>query len=912
VSAPSFWAHSGCFPHIAVIPAVHATTAFADIYFCASHLPTLEPPVETSISASKEIPVSEPALGANSTHNEEAFSSNNQISAADTAAAPEVSANDAAPEASTHPAPLAVSDMLVTPTQESPASEPPQKPPILAEANPETSMASAAPVAPADEMDVDAPGALPSEIVEPLDAPAAEKAVEAASAPAPESTAVKAGPGSNSEAVPAPSTDQTAEPMPHLTNQTLPSLSEAVQAPSQGALGADDLEMEDATTQPNLGSSLDAPANDTQVTVPDDIQPDSLKDVPLEPQSMSNLAIDGSQGDATATAETSLTEAPRSPAKISREREEDEAEEPAAKRTKVEDDVPTDGTHAAESQHMEVDSAPVRDPLLFKEDGAPKSLVDPTLDSQPITPYQNRHLRTVLALVKKTKAGLNFKLPVATLWPGFAAQYLEKIKNPIDLSVMEQKLRAEKHEDGYATMGEFKADIDLLVQNCVTFNGADHEIVQTANSVKDTIYMKMAPLPAAETPKPEKKESKHHPSRHNEARAASQPKQPAKPQGASTAAQEKSAARRQSRGGVASPAEKSAPANLAIEAQTFAVPATGIPLIRRGSAKGDNDRPKRPVHPPKNRDFTFEPKKKRKLPPEQRFLEEVLNELMKSKYQAFNAPFLKPVDAVALHIPEYHKVVDKPMDLETIQMKLQEGFYAGNSGPRKFEADFRQIVRNSVIFNGEEHEVTVLVRKLEELFDQELAKRDLYMAKHNPAASGSASAHASPVKDDDSESDDDGDADEPDPDEAKDQATLDIMTKNLTDAQAKLNEAMSERQPDIRIIELQQNIIGMIQKNIVEHKMKMAQRETSKPKAKSKPKASRAKKAAAGGAGTKRAAGGAKKAGGAAKKTAKKIMGEVEKQIIAAGINDLDGGALERAIEIIKGDTSQTVSSPLC
>lgn len=36
-------------------------------------------------------------------------------------------------------------------------------------------------------------------------------------------------------------------------------------------------------------------------------------------------------------------------------------------------------------------------------------------------------------------------------------------------------------------------------------------------------------------------------------------------------------------------------------------------------------------------------------------------------------PFLKPVDPVALQLPDYLNIIKKPMDLETIQTKLETG-----------------------------------------------------------------------------------------------------------------------------------------------------------------------------------------------------------------------------------------------
>ena len=36
-------------------------------------------------------------------------------------------------------------------------------------------------------------------------------------------------------------------------------------------------------------------------------------------------------------------------------------------------------------------------------------------------------------------------------------------------------------------------------------------------------------------------------------------------------------------------------------------------------------------------------------------------------------PFLRPVDAVALNLPDYHDIVKEPMDLNTVERNLRSG-----------------------------------------------------------------------------------------------------------------------------------------------------------------------------------------------------------------------------------------------
>nr|GAT47895.1 bromodomain-containing protein [Mycena chlorophos] len=92
-------------------------------------------------------------------------------------------------------------------------------------------------------------------------------------------------------------------------------------------------------------------------------------------------------------------------------------------------------------------------------------------------------------------------------------------------------------------------------------------------------------------------------------------------------------------------------------------------------------------------------------------------------------PFLHPVDPVALGIPHYPTIVRNPMDLSTIERKLISSNPSkpdtNPENPRyanadEFVADVRLIVKNCVLFNGAEHAITAMVRRVEEVFDKQI------------------------------------------------------------------------------------------------------------------------------------------------------------------------------------------------
>lgn len=681
------------------------------------------------------------------------------------------------------------------------------------------------------------------------------------------------------------------EPAPIVLPEIPAQPSPASSAVSPGT--KEDIEMDDAQVQQEQSSAADR-AESTQETaisdVPATTPADEANGNAVSPR---NVAIaEPASPTAPVTADTSLSEPSQTTAKVSRERDIDSEDEPVAKRAKV--DAAAEEVKVktgAEPDRMELDQ-PVSEVPVRNEKGEPKLLGDPTLNGNPISNFMGRQLRQILAGVKKTKAGASFKASVQDLWPGLWSDYSARIRNPVDISMMEKKLRGDLPK--YTTLGEFKRDVALIVENSITFNGEQHEVTNLAKSLSDQILHRMATVPAAESVKAEKKEqAKQHPTRHTEPRATAQPAPAASP-------------RRLSKG-----AAMDAPQKPVVESPAFAIPANnnGVPLIRRDSTKVDG-RAKRPVKPAHPKDLVYDTKRKKKLAPEIRFCEEVLNEIRKSKYYEFNNPFMQPVDPVALNIPSYHKIVKKPMDLQTMSTRMSGGEY---TSAKEFERDFDLIVKNCKLFNGEGHVIYAQALQLQGLFRKEFGKKDDWMAKHAPAAPAASFHNASPAPKDYSEDEDHESEAEPeaaDPEIKATQHRLATIQKRLVEEQAKVNDMINAGTAEMADVEIAQSVVAMLQKNLMSERSKLAALQAKKP---AKPKPTKPKKTNSGGNSNRKAVGGpasgfdgrpAKKAGGP-KKAARRKIGTLEKEVIAAGIADLDGPVLERAIDIIKKDTGQ-------
>ncbi|ESK98428.1 transcription regulator [Moniliophthora roreri MCA 2997] len=109
-----------------------------------------------------------------------------------------------------------------------------------------------------------------------------------------------------------------------------------------------------------------------------------------------------------------------------------------------------------------------------------------------------------------------------------------------------------------------------------------------------------------------------------------------------------------------------------------------------------------------------------------RFCQSTIRTLKKMKDAG---PFLRPVDPVALNIPHYPSIVKHPMDFSTIERKLTASNPAkpdpNPANPRymtaeEFIADIKLIFSNCLLFNGPDHVVTAMGKRVEEVFDKQI------------------------------------------------------------------------------------------------------------------------------------------------------------------------------------------------
>ncbi|KAF8454508.1 hypothetical protein BGX38DRAFT_1249365 [Terfezia claveryi] len=503
---------------------------------------------------------------------------------------------------------------------------------------------------------------------------------------------------------------------------------------------------------PNLGSS---PQPDEETISPGTKM--EMDDDPISPLTSAPRSTTGSGANPTPEATKSqrptvstdheMVDAPTSLVKTGREREEEDDEESQERPSK-----------RAKTDELE------NKPLMSQA----------STSTGPMPKVQAKHALQTIRTIRRTKDAGPFLVPVDPVKLAIPT-YFDYVKNPMDLSTMEKKLQS----DQYATVEDFVKDFKLIISNCLTFNGVEHKISDMARGIEATFERQMKNMPAPDQPEPPEKKS--HKKGSNSKSGGSKPKPAAAPKAASppdplpppppppppppvtSPVAPKSAT-------VKSKATK-APRREAktTQSQTFALDPSGMPTIRRESVQSDG-RPKREIHPPPPRDLPYSDVKPRrkKTAAELKFCDQVMKELQKKQHEAYAYPFYTPVDPVALNIPDYFRIIKKPMDFSTMQNKLKTNQY---DNANEFEADMRLMLSNCYKFNPNGTAVHAMGRKLEEVFNKKWAEKTAFIQSQ----SGSRSpVSASPPPDDEGEM-----SGEEDPQMEILQKQLEVMQKQL-------------------------------------------------------------------------------------------------------------------------------------
>ncbi|KAL7032532.1 hypothetical protein ACKWTF_007341 [Chironomus riparius] len=85
----------------------------------------------------------------------------------------------------------------------------------------------------------------------------------------------------------------------------------------------------------------------------------------------------------------------------------------------------------------------------------------------------------------------------------------------------------------------------------------------------------------------------------------------------------------------------------------------------------------------------------------------------------FSWPFQQPVDTIKLNLPDYHKIIKKPMDLGTVKKRLENNYYWK---AQECMDDFQTMFDNCYIYNKPGEDVVVMAQALEKLYRSKVAQ----------------------------------------------------------------------------------------------------------------------------------------------------------------------------------------------
>ncbi|CCH58426.1 hypothetical protein TBLA_0A06350 [Henningerozyma blattae CBS 6284] len=360
--------------------------------------------------------------------------------------------------------------------------------------------------------------------------------------------------------------------------------------------------------------------------------------------------------------------------KESKEESKDETTKEEVKKENMKDETKQEETKDEKKPEEAKEEEP-KDGMKIPAPAPPPEPDMNNLPENPIPAHQKKHALMAVKAVKRLKDSRPFLNPVDPVALNVPFYY-NKIKHPMDLNTIERKLTL----NAYDVIESLTEDFNLMVNNCILFNGPTSSISQMAKNIQASFEKHMLNMPPRDLPTPVKNSN-----------SSNNPKQKV-------------------------------------------LNSEGSVIIRR--LQSNNGRPKREIHPPKSKDIynttssadndsnsNRKPPKSKKLKQVMKFCQSIVKELSSKKYSSFNYPFLVPVDPVEQNIPTYFDYIKEPMDLSTISKKLINWEY---KTPEEVEYDINLIFKNCYIFNPEGTIVNMMGHRLQDIFNTKWAERPIF------------------------------------------------------------------------------------------------------------------------------------------------------------------------------------------
>ncbi|KAJ1914217.1 hypothetical protein IWQ60_008893 [Tieghemiomyces parasiticus] len=291
-----------------------------------------------------------------------------------------------------------------------------------------------------------------------------------------------------------------------------------------------------------------------------------------------------------------------------------------------------------------------------------------------LTSDDKKRLRRLLRKVMANPHAYLFLQPVDPVRDG-CPTYLNVIRHPMDLGTMKTKLERGQ----YRTLAAFHDDFHTMIENCYTFNPIGTYVYTECQELESAFEEVWTESFGETDPQPQQNYTI-----------------------AETPRDSRSVATSPDRGSAPRPRKHSTTTSSATSPSLRSVDRA---LVAASASATGTPTPGSPGLPPDNqvRQLPYHAKHPLKL-------------IRKLQAHPSAAPFLQPVDPIALGIPHYTKIVRHPMDLSTIERKLlKPGVYKDYVAVR---ADVDLMLSNCFVFNPPGNPVHDTGRALETFFSK--------------------------------------------------------------------------------------------------------------------------------------------------------------------------------------------------
>ncbi|KAF5402566.1 Bromodomain-containing protein 2 [Paragonimus heterotremus] len=287
--------------------------------------------------------------------------------------------------------------------------------------------------------------------------------------------------------------------------------------------------------------------------------------------------------------------------------------------------------------------------------------------------------------------------------------YPRIVKHPMDLGTIKQRLNLKF----YHSSSECLDDLFTMFRNCYIFNKPGDDVVAMAMKLEQLARERLRFMPHPETEICPQKSSKSV-----KPVTALQPHPVHEPSAPPTAINHTEGLNGTSVSDISTSAVRSSVPSAGKKASKKKIDAIDD-LPQTPHSVDDPSRDRRQIKKPKREYEERNVGKRLRLSEALKACNNILKDISSQRYRDLNHLFLKPVDAEAMGLHDYHDVVKKAMDLSTVKMKFESGQYHSKY---EFADDIRLMFSNCYKYNGEDSDVAKVGKQLQAIFEESFAK----------------------------------------------------------------------------------------------------------------------------------------------------------------------------------------------